>query len=558
MSAEKNMKELVEQLEQQQAAAQASKWATAPSRASRSRAEAKQLFVTDEARVMRGIPSLAAEHRDALAAALHGLTCPLDDAPERYASTPGSAHNVVQALLSAVQHVLGPVAQLRVFHEAELDSDNRPDFVCLERREALVTRLSSLLAVEVKPTLKNLKKRATELLVGMVQALRYTSCRVLALQVACPTTAPWEALAIVTNGEVVCAIRTVYTGHSFDVYRTADEPLLPRHAASVPELSRGAELLARLLAASPQQLGSAFRAAPSSAAVVSLPLDAPKLQQRPHRLTFGHTLGHGGFCDVFAGVLEGAGDVAIKLARSPDDADTAAQLRREARVLRKLSRAGSPHVPQLLAYLRLPDGAPGLVLAPVGCVATCAPGSEAPPGSPARRALAVACGDGVFAALRAAHAMHHLHADVRPTNVLWRPPPYGAVLADWGLSRASRGTQDSLHSRALGWLHCAPDAALRAEALPGMLWLPADGTDCESALYALAALAFGVPCGAAPWADAAPSGTAAALLAARSAWFSSLPAAHPLRAARTAVLAWQDDPFCREGLYALPHEWAAQ
>jgi hypothetical protein len=542
----------------------AKKWAVAASRATLFSEAEQELLVVSEAHVLQDIPALTAERRVELAAALRTLAFPRDGAPERDAATPGSAHHILQTVLNSVQHELGPSScQLRVMYEHALDDDNRPDFSCVERREAQLSWLSMLLAVEVKPRPACATTRAALLLQGKVAALRYCACRVLALQEACPTAAPWQAMAVVTNGELLCLIRMVYSGTSVVAYTTADEALLPRDASlrQPAELTRGSELLARVLAASPRQLGSAFAAPPRTAEVL-LPLGAPRQRQRPHLLTIdGAALGHGGFCDVFGGTLEGVeGAVAVKLARSAADAATALQLRREARVLRKLQRAACPHVPRLLAHVRQSNGALGLVVAPVGVVATRARGADADPGSPARRALAVACGEGVLSALRVAHAAGHLHADVRPTNILWRPPPHGAVLSDWGLTRAAAPSLAGLQSRALGCLDCAPDEALRAELLPGAAWLPCAGTDCESALYALAAVAFGQPCGAAPWAAApAAASDLSELLAARDAWFALLPAAHPLRTARATVHAWQRDACERDALllpYALPHEWA--
>ena len=553
--AKTQLEALLKKLHSQAAFNLANKWAVAASRASLFKSAEEELLIKSGAQVMHEIPSLTTEHRAALAAALHTLTCPAAGAPEVNAAVAGSAHNILQTVLKVVARELGDTCQLRAFYENELDDSNRPDFIYVERHEAQVTLLSMLLAVEVKSRPVLASKRAALLREGKVQALRYCACRVLALHAACPTTAPWQAFALVTNGEVVCVIRMVYTGTRLTAYMTEDEPLLPRQIPPKPELTPGAELLARVLAASPQQLGSAFVAPPRTAAV-DFPLGAPRRLQRPRLLTIadGVALGHGGFCDVFAGTLEGEGDVAVKLARSPKDAATSLQLRREARVLRKLERAASPHVPRLLAHMTMPSGALGLVLSPVGIVATRARGAEAHPCSPERRALAVACADGVLSALRAAHAAGYLHADARPTNVLWRPPPHPTVLSDWGLARSVEPSLQSLQSHALGWLETAPDAALQSELIPGAAWLPSASTDCESALYTLAAIAFGQPCGAAPWAAGVGAGDVAALHAARSAWFARLPAVHPLRAARATVLAWQSDRRDRGDPPPLPYE----
>ena len=169
----------------------------------------------------------------------------------------------------------------------------------------------------------------------------------------------------------------------------------------------------------------------------------------------------------------------------------------------------------------------------------------------------------MLAALRAARAARLLHCDVRPSNVLWHEAGGCALLMDWGISRTKEINLRALQPAALGWPDTAPDAALRASARSGPPWLPAPATDWESAVYTLAAIAFGEPCGRPPWAAAADASAVAEALAAgqaavargpaaqdaamtaavihvrleaRSAWFAALPPSHPLARARADAL----------------------
>ena len=585
-------------IEQRRALEQANKWSRVVTRASLLPEAKKEIYTVDEGLAMGDIPPLSADVADALAAAVEPFSLPPENAPEENAYTNGSVHSTALAVLLAVEGCVGQACALRRFYEQELERTasgergpkNRPDFSYTYRHEAEATLLSSLVNIELKTRLTRQKSASVLLDEGYVQCFRYGAARVLHLRERFPGIARHEAVIILSNLATLSVMRVVFTEDKFAVYASRDEPLLPPPGASAPtpqrSLAPGVALLARVLCASPAQLGG----------VLASPPDALQVQRQRRGaaalVPVGDLLGRGGFCDVFEGTWDGA-RCAVKLPRTllgeqpraAASARTLRLLRREAAALRKVAQGGaaSPHVPVLLGTaFELAAPHPALVMQPVGVVATHAPGAASPPGSPERRALAEACAAGVLAALRAAHDAGVLHTDVRPTNVIWVESARVAVLADWGIARAGRASLRALQPAALGWPDCAPDAALRAAAGTGPPWLPSRGTDCESAVYALAAVAFGDPCGEAPWsrdveriADARVAAAASAIaggdagvaqravataveaarLDARDAWFAALPRAHPLRAARAAAHAAQG--FSRVGPYTLGAGWTS-
>ena len=572
------------------ATSQADKWANAATRASLLPDAEKEILRLDEGAVFGDIPPLPAEVVSELVAVVPQLTELPDDAPEKDAYTNGSVHSVALSLLLAIERCARPACQLRRFYEQPQNARNTPDFTYTGRHEATVTPLSSLISLELKPIKTKGKSRKTLLAEGKVQGFRYGAARVLQLRARFPDATRWEAMVVVSNMRTLCVMRVVFTDDAFVVYTTADEPLLPPQppppaASGGGSLPRGVELLARVLRASPSQLGGMFCSPPDQIQVVPSGRGKSLIAET---VAIGNLLGSGGYCDVFAGTWRDI-DVAVKLPRSPKDKQSISALRSEETALRKLARTAnkSPHVPTLnCAAVATGSAQLALVMQPVGVVATAAPGSAAAPGSPERCALAHACAVGVFDALRTAHAASVVHRDVRPTNVLWHEPTRCAVLIDWGIARVKK--QDSLRAlqpAALGWPDAAPNAALRATMHAGPPWMPCAATDCESAVYTLAAIAFGEPCGHPPWASsseadasdvalaaaaaaasavargrsavksAVTSAVVAARLKARDDWFASLPQAHPLRLARAQAQAAQVQPRTKPP-YALPPGWS--
>lgn len=568
------------------AAKLATKWSVMQTRASALDVAEREILKVDEAAVLGDLPPLKDDVAQRLAFAVQGLTLPPEDAPEVDAYVDGSVHSRMLALLLVIEAQLGRACSLRRFYQQELERSepekrvpkNEPDFTYTYFCEAEVTLLSALLCIELKTRLTKNKSKAVLVAEGLVQSFRYGTVLVQAKRRRFPDAERWEAMVVFSNLEHLHAIRVVLTEEDFVAYTTDPLPLLAPASApqtsAIPQLAPGVEVLARMLCAKPEQLGGMFSSPPVR---LRVPAIAPRTGDLD--VEMGKWLGSGGYCDVFQAACRGDA-VAVKLPRTPNNAQARFLLRREAAALRKLAKQPSPHVPALLgAAIGRDAPQPTLVMQPVGVDATRAPGAASPPGSAARRALADACAEGVFAALRAAHAEDMLHTDVRPTNVLWDELRHVAVLIDWGIARSVPQTLLALQPAALGWPDCAPDEALRADAGGGP-WMPSAGGDCESAVYALAALAFGEPCGEAPWASdvfqdaalqavAAAAGSppapasarsavaaavAAARLGARDAWFAVLPPSHPLRVARMAAQAAQavfSDPP-----YALGRGWS--
>ena len=577
----KRVAEVLKKLEERNARQSAEKWARIATRATFFPEAKVTLICVDESTVLGAIPPLPQRLSNSLSETFSELSWPLANAPERDVARNGSVHCAFLVLLLAIERSARPSCKLRRFYEESMDTQNTPDFTYTDRHEASVTMLSSLLSVELKP-MQTAGKSATVLLAeGHVQCVSYMSSRVLALNERFPDAPRWEAVSVVSNMETLCVMRAVLTNESYVIYSTGDLPLRPSNDGC-SSLPRGGELLARLLCAEPDQLGCMLCSPPAEIGVT--PTGVSRARALPEEsVAIGALLGSGGYCDVFLATWRGLPAVA-KLPRSPLHAQTMRSLQVEARALRKLAGCCSPHLPVLLGFSLGPKRLhPALVMTPVGLDATRAPGSEHPPGSPERRALAEACAAGLFGALRAAHKAGLLHRDVRPTNLVWHASARCAVLIDWGIAQSSVTRLRALQPAALGWPDVAPDVALRASSRTGPPWLPCAASDCESGIYTLAALAFGTPCGEPPWACASEATAAAAAiaaasarspeaekwavvravdtmrLAARTAWFEALPGAHPLRVARAAVHSAQvevGDDVSRWMPYALEAGWS--
>ena len=218
-----------------------------------------------------------------------------------FRSMNGSVHSTALALLLAVERCVGQACALRRFYEQELERTgvdkpgpkNRPDFSYTNRHEAEVTLLSSLVNIELKTRRTRQKSGAVLRDEGYVQCFRYGAARVLHLRERFPGIARLEAVTILSNLATLSVMRVVLTEERFAVYATPDVPLLPPPSASAPaprpSLAPGVALLARVLCASPEQLGG----------VLASPPDALQVQRQPGgasaSVTIGDLLGSGGF-----------------------------------------------------------------------------------------------------------------------------------------------------------------------------------------------------------------------------------------------------------------------
>ena len=303
-------KKMEEAIGKARALEQATRWSSVTTRASLfTEAKRDEVYTVDESLAMGDIPLLPVDVAHALAAAVEPFSVPPEDAPEESVNTNGSVHSTALALLLAVERCVGKACSLRRFYEQELERlgsgqngpKNRPDFTYTYRHEAEATLLSSLVIIELK-TRRTRRKSATTLLdEGYVQCFRYGAARVLHLGDRFPDFARHEAVVVLSNLETLSVMRVVLTQDKFIAYASRDEPLLllpsSRRSSSpqVHSLAPGVALLARVLCASPEQLGGVL-ANPPETLNVQLSTHAQRQQPAGDALiTIGDLLGRGGF-----------------------------------------------------------------------------------------------------------------------------------------------------------------------------------------------------------------------------------------------------------------------
>lgn len=150
-------------------------------------------------------------------------------------------------------------------------------------------------------------------------------------------------------------------------------------------------------------------------------------------------LGAGGFAVVWAAARERDGAaVAVKVGR----ADAPALVERFRREAEAMGLIGPPHVPALYEHGRLPDGAPYIVMErlsgePLSTFLARQPG-------PLPQAEVARIGDGVLAALEAAHARGVAHRDLKPGNVFLADGGARVVLLDFGLVKRLEAQEPEL------------------------------------------------------------------------------------------------------------------
>ena len=467
-------------------------------------------------------------------------------------------HPSIRWLLDAVV----PHGMLRVWHDVAAPDDVRrahvrPDFTLTVARDAAPSTIGALLFVEVKKP-------------GFIVDAAYQACafaRRRVFKLCCEADARGEPLdgifayGAATDGAHVVVSRVASGApRPGETYRNLDPcpvlqsmqlplfeawdfltpPLFHTEGAHVPD---GFRALWRLCA-SPHFLGVA--AVPLVRLRVSL---KASLFEDVHNafLELGERLGCGGTSDVYRceggleGIGGGGGQAAVVKVSRVATLQVAAEFNAERDALVKLAVAAAEGlVPTCVAYGERVSGDararagdakeaspwPVLVLRPLGvalahwvtqnveaaALNAIAHGAEA--SSAAAAAKRLACADSVvhsvLSALEAAGHASLVHADVRPSNIVFAEK---AVLVDWGLSR-------KVGARLKG---CGVAAFADARIfLTGVSASPA--VDVLAVLYTWLAIAFGDGC-AAPWGEIGELG---ALFESRTRWISAT-AAHDAR-----------------------------
>lgn len=330
------------------------------------------------------------------------------------------------------------------------------------------------------------------------QLVKYLTLRLQALSECFPDQA-LVVYGIASDGKVVVIIRCEFQPRPVG----AMSRVTFRSSEVLPLAGAGAMQIARLLCATPEQLGDML-----------VPRTSVQLQGMVEPLALGRRLGSGGFCEVYEAQWPGEGGsgapVAVKLSRSADKVAWE-HLAVEAEMLQTLAAyPDSPHIVKLVYPLvgALPASSEphALVVRPVGQPVHMAIGQLL--AGQQRTDAVFGAMAGVLAALQAAHGMKLLHNDVRPSNVILQGDNGRAVLIDWGV--ASR-LERRIAPRGQSYFMC--DAALAAMAQK-VTWTPSPFSDLQSAAYTAAALLQVKACGSPPWLMP-PSLVASA----RSAWF---------------------------------------
>jgi hypothetical protein len=477
------------------------------------------LLVEDMDGVFAGIPELPALQCRRL---FQRLNRPILPASAPKCTTKASVEESVQAFMSRfLADLLDSLGgQYKVMSEKVLaPSTAKPDHVVVLERDVFADLSNSIIIIEDKPREDEVAASLDTDTVkrGALEAIGYIISRVEHQHDRFEHASMWTAFAVFTNGlsvRIFCVSLDASggTGTESSILAT---PLLPLfHAVAPSDAARdaappaGFAALARLLAASPAQLGD-LAMAPSS---LALRLNGALLQ-------LDERLGTGGFTDVYACRLEGE-EVVVKCAQLGARTRVEhAGLHGEAATLRALNAAGCPSVPCLVAAgepppplprARFPPLAvPFLVLSPRGeplCAHACTLDT-----AEERLALARRVVRDVLRALRGAHAAGYIHGDVRPSNVVLNARTDGALLVDWGAALPLN--EKSTRTVRLGTLAFACDAVAlcfeptstsmrQRDTKPVVPYAAVPAVDLEPVAYLFAAVALGGERACAPlWHD---------------------------------------------------------
>ena len=427
-------------------------------------------LVLDSDAVFRGLPELSKSAAARLLPLL-ALERPSPSAKEK------TVQAFVARVLKRLLDALGAGQYKVVSEKAVLAQPGRPDHVVLRAREASPQVASSLVLVEDKRRDAGGETESSPLVrQGTLDAVQYAVTRVLLLRdmfPGAPAQDGWTAFCVFTNGSSVRVLRVAYAAAGG--WRVHSTPLLPLFdQGTVPGsdgVPAGLAALARLLSASPQQLGD-----------LALPPAGLTCVVDGAQVALGDRLGLGGTSDVYA--CEFAGQPAVvKHARIASGARRRPNLGEEAAVLRALEARGCRNVPRVLAapkrameFLVLsPRGVPLLVAA-----RACRTLRE-------RRELASRAASDVLVALKDAHTAGVAHCDVRPDNVVVDANGT-AVLVDWDAAARLGALVDGPR----GTLAFAAAVALPAFEPTGLhSWTAAPAVDLEPVALLYAAVADG-------------------------------------------------------------------
>ena len=468
-------------------------------------------LVVDSDAVFRGLPELSKPAAARLLPLL-ALERPSPSAKEK------TVQAFVARVLKRLLDALGAGQYKVVSEKAVLAQPGRPDHVVLRAREASPQRASSLVLVEDKRRDAGGETESSPLVrQGTLDAVQYAVTRVLLLRdmfPGAPAQDGWTAFCVFTNGSSVRVLRVAYAAAGG--WRVHSTPLLPLFdQGTVPgsdAVPAGLAALARLLSASPQQLGD-----------LALPPAGLTCVVDGAQVALGDRVGLGGTSDVYA--CEFAGQPAVvKHARIASGARRRPNLGEEAAVLRALEARGCRNVPHVLAapkrameFLVLsPRGVPLLVAA-----RACRTLRE-------RRQLASRAASDVLVALKDAHSAGIAHCDVRPENVVVNANGT-AILVDWDTAARLGALVDGPR----GTLAFAAAVALPAFEPTGLhSWTAAPAVDLEPVALLYAAVADGDSDGVytrqpwlpphAPVAGTSAQAYAQTLLDARDTWLGEI------------------------------------
>ena len=453
--------------------------------------ELERLLIVDLDATLEGIPVLPAEGCLGLFLRLERDTLPAS-APER--TIAGVEKQSVQAfvalLLSDMLSALGD--QYKVLSEkVPPPLTGRPDHVIVRSRDAFVDLANTLVLVEDKAREEGVAETVVVDNVGRgtLDAVGYAITRAEYLWKLFPQAdGVRTAFSVFTNGLSVRIFRVTITCEGLKkTGRVLATPLLPLFSSGAARAAApaGFEALARLLAATPEQLQDA-----------ALPPSTLRCVLAGVQLQLGERLGVGGFSNVYACEFEGQPAVAKCAFINERTPLARANLLDEADTLRLLNDAHCPAVPRLLAQGDpVNDAVPFLVIAPRGEPLCMFATTAADP-----RALAADVAHRVLLALRGAHAAGRLHGDVRPSNVVMEDGK--ALLVDWGVSLSlNKGAMRKGPIGTLAFASQAVSCSFDDRAAP---WFADASVDLESVAYLYAAVALASDEGCTPLWNYAP------------------------------------------------------